>query len=146
MLDAGEELYGPYLWDRYDVLVLPPSFPYGGMENPRLTYVTPTLLAGDRSLVNVVAHEIAHSWSGNLVTNSTWQDFWLNEGFTSYVEMRIMEAVRDADYAEMLWNLSLTDLRTEFERHGADIAKTHLYLRYWKANALNGYQSTTPQC
>jgi aminopeptidase N len=128
MLDAAEALYGPYLWGRYDLLVLPPSFPYGGMENPRLTYVTPTLLAGDRSLVNVVAHEIAHSWSGNLVTNATWNDFWLNEGFTTYVELRIMEAIRGTDYAEMLWGLSLNDLENEFERLGADSEKTQLYL------------------
>ena len=77
---TGEELLGPYVWGQYDLLVLPPSFPYGGMENPCLTFVTPTLLAGDRSLANVVAHEIAHSWTGNLVTNSTWEHFWLNEG------------------------------------------------------------------
>ncbi|MEM6414689.1 MAG: M1 family metallopeptidase [Pseudomonadota bacterium] len=91
MSKIAEELYGPYRWGRYDMLVLPPSFPYGGMENPRLTFLTPTLIAGDGSLVAVIAHEIAHSWSGNLVTNATWRDTWLNEGFTSYVENRIME-------------------------------------------------------
>ena len=89
-------LYGPYRWERYDLLVLPPRFPFGGMENPRLTFATPTILAGDRSLVTLVAHELAHSWSGNLVTNATWNDFWLNEGFTSYFENRIMEAVYGA--------------------------------------------------
>lgn len=78
--DAAEEVSGEYVWGVYDLLLLPPSFPYGGMENPCLTFVTPTLLAGDRSLVNVVAHEIAHSWTGNLVTNATWEHFWLNEG------------------------------------------------------------------
>ena len=77
---AAEEVAGEYVWGVYDLLLLPPSFPYGGMENPCLTFVTPTLLAGDRSLVNVVAHEIAHSWTGNLVTNDTWEHFWLNEG------------------------------------------------------------------
>jgi len=82
----NEKLYGPYRWGRYDLIVLPPSFPYGGMENPRLSFLTPTLVAGDKSLTNVVAHELAHSWSGNLVTNSNWRDAWLNEGFTSYVE------------------------------------------------------------
>jgi aminopeptidase N len=91
MIQAVEELYGPYRWGRYDLLVLPPSFPYGGMENPLLTFATPTVIAGDKSLVSLVAHELAHSWSGNLVTNATWSDFWLNEGFTVYVERRILE-------------------------------------------------------
>ena len=90
MLLAAEEIFGPYLWDRFDFLVMPPSFPYGGMENPRLTFLTPTLLAGDRSLVNVLAHELAHSWTGNLVTNATMDDFWLNEGFTVWAERRIL--------------------------------------------------------
>jgi len=91
MIAAVEELYGPYRWDRYDLLVLPPSFPFGGMENPLLTFATPTVIAGDKSLVSLVAHELAHSWSGNLVTNATWSDFWLNEGFTVYVERRVLE-------------------------------------------------------
>ena len=91
MLLAAEEVFGPYLWDRFDFLVMPSSFPYGGMENPRLTFLTPTLLAGDRSLVNVLAHELAHSWTGNLVTNATIDDFWLNEGFTVWAERRIHE-------------------------------------------------------
>ncbi|MEO8130330.1 MAG: M1 family metallopeptidase [Bryobacteraceae bacterium] len=93
MIKAAESLYGPYRWGRYDLLVLPPSFPFGGMENPRLTFATPTVLAGDKSLVSLVAHELAHSWSGNLVTNATWRDFWLNEGFTVYIERRIQEKV-----------------------------------------------------
>ena len=98
---ANTALYGPYLWGRYDLLVLPPSFPYGGMENPRLSFLTPTLVAGDKSLTNVVAHELAHSWSGNLVTNSNWRDAWLNEGFTSYVENRVMEALYGKERAMM---------------------------------------------
>ena len=110
MIDAAEKLYGPYRWGQYDVLVLPPSFPFGGMENPRLTFATPTILAGDRSLVNLVAHELAHSWSGNLVTNATWNDFWLNEGFTVYFERRIMEAISGRDYSEMLALLGYQDL------------------------------------
>jgi leukotriene-A4 hydrolase len=111
MLTAAEALDGPYRWGRWDVLVLPPSFPFGGMENPRLTFATPTLLAGDRSLVNVVAHELAHSWSGNLVTNATWGDFWLNEGLTNYGERRIVEALYGEDVADMEWLLALRDLR-----------------------------------
>ncbi|MEZ5314513.1 MAG: M1 family metallopeptidase [Thermoanaerobaculia bacterium] len=110
MIVAAEKLYGPYRWERYDILVLPPSFPFGGMENPRLTFATPTILAGDRSLVSLVAHELAHSWSGNLVTNATWNDFWLNEGFTTYFETRIMEAVYGRDYSEMLATLSRQEL------------------------------------
>ncbi len=101
MIDAAARLYGPYRWGRYDILVLPPSFPFGGQENPRLTFATPTVIAGDRSLVSLVAHELAHSWSGNLVTNATWSDLWLNEGFTVYVERRIVEEVYGRDREEM---------------------------------------------
>ncbi len=110
MVEAAEELYGPYRWERFDVLVLPPSFPFGGMENPRLTFATPTIIAGDRSLVSLIAHELAHSWSGNLVTNATWNDFWLNEGFTVYFERRIMEKLEGKDYADMLALLGYHDL------------------------------------
>src|SRR4029450_2458259 len=91
MVATAEKLYGPYRWGRYDVLVLPPSFPIGGMENPNMTFLTPTFIAGDKSLVSLVAHELAHSWSGNLATNATWNDFWLNEGMTTYAEGRIVE-------------------------------------------------------
>ena len=101
MVEATEKLYGPYRWGRYDILVLPPSFPYGGMENPRLTFATPTILAGDKSLVSLIAHELAHSWSGNLVTNATWRDFWLNEGVTTYLERRIVEAIYGRQNEEM---------------------------------------------
>lgn len=101
MMDVTEELFGPFAWDRYDQLVLPPSFPFGGMENPQLAFLTPTVIAGDQSLVSLIAHELAHSWSGNLVTNATWRDLWLNEGFTSYVENRIMEAVYGKERALM---------------------------------------------
>ncbi|HEU4856166.1 MAG TPA: M1 family metallopeptidase [Rhodanobacteraceae bacterium] len=93
MIAATEQLYGPYRWGRYDILVLPPSFPFGGMENPNMTFATPTVLVGDKSLVSLVAHELAHSWSGNLVTNASWRDGWLNEGFTTYVQGRITEAL-----------------------------------------------------
>lgn len=101
MVQAAERLYGLYRWEQYDVLILPPSFPFGGMENPRLTFATPTILAGDKSLVGLIAHELAHSWSGNLVTNATWRDFWLNEGFTTYFERRIQEEVYGAERSEM---------------------------------------------
>ena len=129
MMEACEELFGPYRWGRYDILVLPPSFPFGGMENPRLTFATPTILAGDRSLVALIAHELAHSWSGNLVTNATWDDFWLNEGFTVYLEHRIMERLYGKEYDEMLARLGLDELSKTIqellEDHPAD---THLKL------------------
>jgi aminopeptidase N len=118
MIRAVEELYGPYRWGRYDLLILPPSFPFGGMENPCLTFATPTVIAGDKSLVSLVAHELAHSWSGNLVTNATWRDFWLNEGFTVYVERRIIERLYGADRAEMEAVLG----RRELEREMAALA------------------------
>ncbi len=111
MEEANERLYGPYLWGRYDLIVLPPSFPFGGMENPRLSFLTPTLVAGDKSLTNVVAHELAHSWSGNLVTNSSWRDAWLNEGFTSYVENRVMEDLYGEDRAVMEQALDMEGLK-----------------------------------
>lgn len=113
MVRAAEARYGPYRWGRYDLLVLPPSFPFGGMENPTLTFVTPTVIAGDRSLVSLVAHELAHSWSGNLVTNATWRDFWLNEGFTTYVERRIVEDLYGARRAAMERALGMRELRDE---------------------------------
>lgn len=93
MLEATEAKFGAYAWGRYDLLILPPSFPFGGMENPRLSFITPTVIAGDKSLVSLIAHELAHSWSGNTVTNATWRDLWLNEGFTTYLTYRIMEIV-----------------------------------------------------
>jgi leukotriene-A4 hydrolase len=118
MVKSAEELFGPYRWGRYDLIILPPSFPFGGMENPCLTFATPTILAGDKSLVSLVAHELAHSWSGNLVTNATWRDFWLNEGFTVYFEQRIMERVYGAERAVMEEQLSKADLIREM----ADLA------------------------
>jgi leukotriene-A4 hydrolase len=123
MVEQAESLLGPYRWGRYDLLVLPPSFPFGGMENPRLTFATPTIIAGDRSLVSLVAHELAHSWSGNLVTNATWSDFWLNEGFTTYVEFRIMEAVYGKERADMLRVLGRRSLHSEIERLGGPASK-----------------------
>lgn len=115
LVTACEQLFGPYRFGRFDVLILPPSFPFGGMENPMLTFATPTILAGDRSLVALIAHELAHSWSGNLVTNATWRDFWLNEGFTVYLEHRIMEAVYGRERAEMEIVLGLQGLKKELQ-------------------------------
>ncbi len=129
MIAAVERLYGPYRWGRYDLLVLPPSFPFGGMENPRLTFVTPTMIAGDRSLVSLVAHELAHSWSGNLVTNATWEDFWLNEGFTVYLERRILEEVYGADRARMEACLGRRELERELGRLPPPDTVLHLDLK-----------------
>lgn len=128
MLKIAEKMYGKYAWDRYDMLLLPPSFPFGGMENPRLTFVTPTILAGDRSLTALIAHELAHSWSGNLVTNKTWDDFWLNEGFTVYFERRIMEQMEGKDYANMLALLGKQDLEHTVSTLGHTHKDTHLKL------------------
>jgi len=129
MLEAAEALYGPYRWDRYDLLVLPPSFPFGGMENPGLTFATPTILAGDKSLVSLVAHELAHSWSGNLVTNATWADFWLNEGFTVYVERRIQEKVYGRDREEMEAALGRQELEREMAKLPAADQILHIDLK-----------------
>jgi leukotriene-A4 hydrolase len=126
MIDESEKLFGKYRWGRYDLLILPPSFPFGGMENPRLSFITPTVIAGDKSLVNLIAHELAHSWSGNLVTNESWRDLWLNEGFTSYVENRIMEAVFGSDRAIMEQALSAQDLNHEIPELSA--GDTQLYI------------------
>ena len=115
MIGAAEKLYGEYRWGRYDMLVLPPSFPFGGMENPRLTFATPTVIVGDKSLVSLVAHELAHSWSGNLVTNASWKDIWLNEGFTTYVQARITEALYGQEMAEMEREIDQTDLLNELK-------------------------------
>ncbi len=128
MVTTAESLYGPYRWGRYDVLILPPGFPIGGMENPKLTFATPTIIAGDRSLVNLIAHELAHNWSGNLVTNKTWGDIWMNEGFTVYFERRITEAMTDKSYVDMLWELGYQDLEKEVTDFGKDSKDTWLKL------------------
>jgi leukotriene A-4 hydrolase/aminopeptidase len=120
MIEATEKLYGDYRWGRYDLLILPPSFPYGGMENPRLSFITPTVIAGDKSLVALIAHELAHSWSGNLVTNNSWDSFWLNEGFTSYVENRIVESLYGAERANMEFVLDTRGLLRDFRELPVD--------------------------
>ena len=126
MVVAAEKLFGPYRWGRYDVIVLPPSFPFGGMENPNLTFLTPTVLAGDRSLTSLLAHELGHSWSGNLVTNATWDDVWLNEGFTTYVEHRIGAEVFGANEAKMQDVLSRKVLKVALDEMGEDSADSRL--------------------
>lgn len=136
MVQAAENLYGPYQWDRYDVIVLPPSFPFGGMENPRLTFATPTIIAGDKSLIALIAHELAHSWSGNLVTNATWNDFWINEGFTVYFELRIMEAMYGKSYRDMLNVLGYQSLKETVESLPSH--DTHLFLQLDGRNPDDG--------
>src|SRR5579875_2656086 len=128
LVSAVERLYGPYQWGRYDLLVLPPSFPFGGMENPKLTFLTPTVIAGDKSLVGLISHELAHSWSGNLVTNATWRDFWLNEGFTTYIENRIQEAVYGREQALMEQVLARRSLDKELARFNPQDQILHIDL------------------
>ncbi|KAJ2823703.1 Leucyl aminopeptidase yscIV [Coemansia erecta] len=126
ILQTAEDVVSPYLWGRYDLLVLPPSFPYGGMENPCLTFVTPTLLAGDRSLTNVLAHEIAHSWSGNLVTAKNWEHFWLNEGWTTYLERKITSRLSGEDARQLGLALGYKGLHDDVVRIGVDSPLTAL--------------------
>lgn len=124
MLEKCEALFGPYRWGRYDLLILPPSFPFGGMENPRLTFASPTVIAGDKSLVSLVAHEMAHSWSGNLVTNAVWSDIWLNEGFTDHATFRIVEEVYGLDAAQQERALAAKRLKDELATTERDDDKT----------------------
>jgi aminopeptidase N len=140
MMHAAESLYGAYQWDKYDIVVLPYSFPFGGMENPRLTFANPTIVAGDRSLVSVIAHELAHSWSGNLVTNATWNDFWLNEGFTVYFENRIMEALYGKEIADILSLIEFQDLEIALQTisKGDHPEDTHLKLELEERNPDDG--------
>ncbi len=138
MVNSAEELYGNYRWGRYDVLVLPPSFPFGGMENPMLTFATPTIIAGDKSLVSLIAHELAHSWSGNLVTNATWNDFWLNEGFTNYFERRIVEKLYGVDAREMQEVLAFNDLQETVNEMGKTNPDTRLKVDFNKRNPDDG--------
>jgi len=126
MIETAEQLFGPYEWDRYDMLVLPPAFPFGGMENPRMTFLTPTVIAGDRSLVDVIAHELAHSWTGNLVTNATMDHFWLNEGFTTWAERRILDALHGEEASALRWAIGQNALDESLARFGADSPLTKL--------------------
>ncbi|KQB38337.1 hydrolase/aminopeptidase [Flavobacterium aquidurense] len=138
MVVAAEKLYGPYRWGRYDVLVLPPSFPYGGMENPNLTFLTPGVIAGDRSLTSLLAHELGHSWSGNLVTNATWDDIWLNEGFTTYVEHRIGEAIFGEKEFEMQNVITRKELVDNVAEYGDTSPDTRLKVSLTGRNPDDG--------
>ncbi len=138
MVVAAEKLYGPYRWGRYDVLVLPPSFPYGGMENPNLTFLTPGIISGDRSLTSILAHELGHSWSGNLVTNATWDDIWLNEGFTTYVEHRIGEEIFGSKEAQMQDVLTRKELDDVIEEYGKTSPDTRLKVELTGRNPDDG--------
>jgi len=124
----AEKLLGPYLWGRYDLLILPPSFPYGGMENPRLTFLTPTAILGTRGHLSLITHELAHAWTGNLVTNATWQDFWLNEGWTTYAETRITEVLEGKDVTDLHLAFNEKQLIAIMERVGMDSPLTRLKL------------------
>lgn len=136
MINAAGNLYGNYQWGQYDVVVLPYAFPFGGMENPRLTFANPTLITGDRTLVNVIAHELAHSWSGNLVTNASWEDFWLNEGFTVYFENRIMEELYGKEVADILAVIEFQELERTLEK--VDKKDTRLKLDLSNRNPDDG--------
>ena len=138
MLAAAEAIAGPYRWGRLDVLVMPPAFPFGGMENPCVMFVSPSILAGDRSLTSLIGHELAHAWSGNLVTNATWNDFWLNEGFTVYLELRIVEALYGRARAEMLEVYGRRQLAADLARLGADSPDTRLKIDLEGRSPLEG--------
>uniref|UniRef100_A0A8C2WTH3 Leukotriene A-4 hydrolase n=1 Tax=Cyclopterus lumpus TaxID=8103 RepID=A0A8C2WTH3_CYCLU len=141
MLKTAEDLVGPYVWGQYDILVLPPSFPYGGMENPCLTYATPTLLAGDKSLSNVIAHEISHSWTGNLVTNKTWEHFWLNEGHTVYLERMIGRSLVSEQFRQFKAMGGWKDLQDSVNTFGADNVLTNLVPSLQDVNPDDAFSS-----
>lgn len=126
MLNTAERLFGPYVWDRYDILILPPAFPYGGMENPRLTFLNPMFIIGDRSETIIVTHELAHAWTGNLVTNATWEDFWLNEGWTTYAQSRITEELEGREYSQFRAALSRSFMFEDMQRFGMESQITKL--------------------
>jgi len=139
MVNVASQIIGPYDWPRYDLIVLPSGFPIGGMENPMFNFITPTIVAGDKSLVSLIAHELAHSWSGNTITNATWNDLWINEGFTVYFERRIMEAIRGKDYSDMLWNIGFQDLMYSMNKFGDTSVYTKLKLNLKGENAYDAF-------
>jgi len=125
-MEAVEKIVYPYAWGQYNVLVLPASFPYGGMENPVYTFATPTIISKDRQNVDVIAHELSHSWSGNLVSNASWEHFWLNEGWTVYLERRIMAAVHGEPHRDFSAIIGWKALSDSIERFGEDHEFTKL--------------------
>nr|XP_020450944.1 leukotriene A-4 hydrolase [Monopterus albus] len=141
MLKTAEDLAGPYVWGQYDILVLPPSFPYGGMENPCLTFATPTLLAGDKSLSNVIAHEISHSWTGNLVTNKTWEHFWLNEGHTVYLERMIGRCMESEQFRQFKAIGGWKELQDSVNTFGANNPLTNLVPSLQDVNPDDAFSS-----
>lgn len=143
MMQTTEKLYGPYRWGRYDLLILPPTFPYGGMENPRLSFINSILITGDRSLIMVIAHELAHSWSGNLVTNGRWEDFWLNEGVTTYINLRVVEELYGKEYKDKMQILNVEGLKDTLERIGENSSTTKLHLDDGDVNSEDA-NSTVP--
>ncbi|KAL8972791.1 MAG: hypothetical protein Q9183_000355 [Haloplaca sp. 2 TL-2023] len=131
-IQIAEKLVYRYAWEKYNVLVLPPSFPYGGMENPIYTFATPTIISGDRQNVDVIAHELSHSWSGNLVSNASWEHFWLNEGWTTYLERRIQAAVHGEphrDFSAIIGWKALTDSVQQFGRENEEFTKLVIELK-----------------
>ncbi|KAJ5630562.1 uncharacterized protein N7484_010662 [Penicillium longicatenatum] len=121
-----EKIVSPYAWGQYNVLILPPSFPYGGMENPIFTFATPSIISKDRENIDVIAHELAHSWSGNLVTNASWEHFWLNEGWTVYLERRILAAIHGEAYRHFSAIIGWKALTDSVEHFGHDHEFTKL--------------------
>jgi aminopeptidase N len=130
MMTAAERIAGPYRWERYDIAIMPPSYHLGGMEHPRLNFINPSFISGDGSLVSLIAHELGHSWSGDLVTNANWNDPWINEGLTVWLERRIMEELYGRDFEEMLaWN-GAASLRGYLDSVGPTHADTRLHLDF----------------
>ncbi|KAJ9199973.1 hypothetical protein DTO164E3_4430 [Paecilomyces variotii] len=125
-INAIEKIVYPYAWGEYNVLVLPPSFPYGGMENPIFTFATPSIISKDRENIDVIAHELAHSWSGNLVTNASWEHFWLNEGWTVYLERRILAALHGEKYRHFSSIIGWKALTDSVNHFGSDHEFTKL--------------------
>ena len=125
-IQIAEVYISPYLWGEYNILILPPSCPFGGMENPTLTFITPSLIAGDKSLASIIAHEICHSWSGNLVTMNNWSDFWLNEGFTMFLERKIVESAYGSDMLKLDAMVLYSELSADIISFGESKSFTQL--------------------
>ena len=127
LLDYAEDYLTPYIWGNYSILVLPPSFPMGGMENPLLTFASPTIITGDRSQVDVATHEIAHSWTGNDVTCENWSNFWLNEGFTVFEERKVSARLHGEDFSKVEAFLGNISAYQDMVGYGMDNSYSSLY-------------------